>query len=835
MPMLTDFLKNSVCFETPHRLTDVSSWHGHIPFAFAIVQMLRPKIFVELGTHKGDSYCAFCQAIEELKLNCACHAVDRWEGDKHAGFYGKEVLEELHRYHDPLYGHFSNLLKMPFDDALSCFPDASIELLHIDGFHSYKAVKHDFCSWLPKMGKRGVVLLHDTNVRERNFGVWKLWEELKDTYPSFEFTHSHGLGVLGTGSDFLNNVNRLLASDKEEASQISRFFSGLGDRVVYGLPIGNSEEMKIKFNPDSPKVSVIIPAYNHEKYLKETIYSVLKQTVTDFELIIINDGSADKSEEVIKSVEDERIRYFYQDNQGAHNALNRGIKLAKGKYISILNSDDVYCPDRFETFLNILEQDDSVHAVFSHIEYIDEEGNFIRYKKGSEDNWTNHDPETSFKGEENIFLNLLAGNFLVSTSNLFCRRSVFQKIGFFSNLRYAHDYEFFLRLCYHFNVRIVNKPLLKYRIHSANTIKENEAETDFEVGIILSDLLLNYDLDKIFPDYDIYSVMVKFFNSVKTYRSERMIMTLLLFGRKHNIHDVFFKLMMENTENPFRKNCIDHFQKHLDAWRESQKAWGKWSDTNERLIETDKKLAETADEAKKWWLSSQEAWHKWTETNERLVDTDKKLSETTLNCKKTWKKWREINERLIESDNKLAETADEAEKWRLNSQEVWEKWSETNEQLAERDKKLLVAADEINKWRLNSQESEKKWSETNDCLADTEKKLTEAEEEIKMWWMRSQEAWKKWSETNDRLIAADKKSAEASEEARKWRLNSQEAREISSELNERLAEVERRLSEMNQNLIEKTRQMSGLLNSASFRLGKTLIWPVRKLLNFFAK
>ncbi len=799
MPMLTDFLKNSACFETPHRLTDVSSWHGHIPFAFAIVQMLRPKIFVELGTHKGDSYCAFCQAIEELKLNCACHAVDRWEGDKHAGFYGKEVLEELQRHHDPLYGHFSNLLKMPFDDALSCFPDASIELLHIDGFHSYKAVKHDFCSWLPKMSERGVVLLHDTNVRERNFGVWKLWEELKETYPSFEFTHSHGLGVLGTGNDFPENVNRLLVSDKEEASQISRFFSGLGERVVYGLPIGNSEEMKIKFNPDSPKVSVIIPAYNHETYLKETIYSVLKQTVMDFELIIINDGSADKSEDIIKSVEDERIRYFCQENQGAHNALNRGVKLAKGEYISILNSDDVYCPDRFETFLNILEQDDSVHAVFSHIEYIDEEGNFIRYKKGSEDNWTNHDPETSFKGGDHIITDLLAGNFLISTSNLFCRRNVFQEIGLFSDLKYAHDYDFFLKLCYHFKVHIVDKPLFKYRIHGKNTFNESTlAEVGFEVGLVLSNFFLKYDLKKIFSDRDIHTMMVKFFNSVNTFDSERMIMTLLFFRLMYKEHDRIFERVRENV---FRKNCIDHLHVRLNLWEKSQEAWEKWHETNERLIDTDKKCASAEEEASKLWLNSEEAWKKVEDIERRLAETQKKLSETKeestkwwLNSQETWKKVREKEEILTETVNKLSDTEEKATKWWLNSQEAWRKWRETNERLAEHIEKF-----------------------------------SEAEAEAAKWWSNAQEAWHQCHETNGQLAETEKRLSEMKEAAVKWHLNSQKSRDKWAEINEKLIETEQKLSEANQELNEKTKQSDMLLNSRTYRLGSALIWPVKKI------
>ncbi|RLC19516.1 MAG: hypothetical protein DRI57_07020 [Deltaproteobacteria bacterium] len=568
------------------------------------------------------------------------------------------------------------------------------------------------------------------------------------------------------------------------------------------------EKMKAASDPKTPQVSVIIPVYNHEQYLKETVYSVLEQTTTNFEIIIINDGSADNSEDVIRRIKDKRIQYFYQENQGAHNALNRGIRLAKGKYVSILNSDDVYHENRFEEFLKILEADDAVNAVFSYIEFIDDQGNFIEYKKGAEDNWTNDDPETSFKGEENIFLNLLAGNFLVSTSNLFCRRSIFDRIGFFSDLRYAHDYDFFLRLCYHFNVRIVNKPLLKYRIHSANTIKENEAETDFEMGIILSDLLLNCDLDKFFPNHDIYSVMVKFFNSIRMYHSERMIVTLLFFGRNRNIHDAFFKIMMENPENPFRKNCIDHFQNHLDEWRESQNAWRKWTDTNERLIETDKKLAGTADEAKKWWLNSEEAWKK---------------------SEEAWKKVEDIEKRLAETQKKLSETKEESTKWWLNSQETWKKVREKEEILTETVNKLSDTEEKATKWWLDSQEAWRKWRETNERLAEHIEKFSEAEAEAAKWWSNAQEAWHQCHETNGQLTETEKRLSEMKEAAVKWHLNSQKSRDKWAEINEKLIETEQKLSEANQELNEKTKQSDMLLNSRTYRLGSALIWPVKKI------
>lgn len=176
-----------------------SAWTEHVPFAFWIMDALKPRVYVELGVHYGMSYFAFCQMVAEKGLGTRCYAIDTWSGDEHAGFYSEEIFRQVEEHNRLNYNDFSSLLRMRFDQALNHVPDGSVDLLHIDGRHFYDDVKADFESWMPKLSEHAVVMFHDTEVRERDFGVWKLWSELESRYPSFNFLHGHGLGVIAFG------------------------------------------------------------------------------------------------------------------------------------------------------------------------------------------------------------------------------------------------------------------------------------------------------------------------------------------------------------------------------------------------------------------------------------------------------------------------------------------------------------------------------------------------------------------------------------------------------------------------------------------------------------
>jgi GT2 family glycosyltransferase/SAM-dependent methyltransferase len=232
-PFLKACISPASFWQSDH-IPSESAWLEHAPFAFWLMDSLRPRTFVELGTQHGFSYFSFCQAVERLRLETSCYAVDTWKGDDHAGFYGEDVFREVCKLNDRQYSSFSSLIRSTFDEASRHFVEGAIDLLHIDGRHFFDDVQHDFETWRTKLSNRAIVLFHDINVREREFGVFRIWNELREAYPYFEFLHGHGLGVLGMGKDLPGQIQTLLAAQAsgEARTDIQRAYARLGSTVT---------------------------------------------------------------------------------------------------------------------------------------------------------------------------------------------------------------------------------------------------------------------------------------------------------------------------------------------------------------------------------------------------------------------------------------------------------------------------------------------------------------------------------------------------------------------------------------------------------------------------
>ncbi len=233
----------------------------------------------------------------------------------------------------------------------------------------------------------------------------------------------------------------------------------------------------------TPLVSVIIPAYNHEDFVAAAITSVLGQSFKDFELLIIDDGSTDATLERINGFSDSRIRVMTQANQGAAAALNRGLAAAGGRYIAILNSDDCYHPERLQRLYETLDESADVLLATTGIRVVDRDGEPVVA------DWLERGLGY-YKKSGNLFFALIRDNFICSTSNLFFRRELLEKTGYFLELRYCHDLDFILQAALFSEVSFLDEVLLDYRVHDTNTIRESRigenAPFKFEVASVIA-------------------------------------------------------------------------------------------------------------------------------------------------------------------------------------------------------------------------------------------------------------------------------------------------------------------------------------------------------------
>jgi hypothetical protein len=203
-------------FWIPKRLGASSYWWGHVPFAHWLVTSIRPHIVVELGTLNGVSFSAFCEAMRRQSIPGRCYAIDTWLDQELYEICGNSTFLDLSSFCRTEFGGIAELVRLTFKDALDNFANGSIDLLHIDAPHSYESVQQEFERWLPKLSEHGIVLLHDTNIRDVGFGIWKFCDELKDRYPAFEFLHANGLGVIGVGRrvpQFLTDIQKLTSAE----------------------------------------------------------------------------------------------------------------------------------------------------------------------------------------------------------------------------------------------------------------------------------------------------------------------------------------------------------------------------------------------------------------------------------------------------------------------------------------------------------------------------------------------------------------------------------------------------------------------------------------------
>ena len=209
-----------------------------------------------------------------------------------------------------------------------------------------------------------------------------------------------------------------------------------------------------------PLISVVIPTYNSEKTIEETIHSVLNQTVSDLELIVVNDGSTDSTLEIISKFTDPRLKVFSYPHSGANSARNRGLEQASGEYISFIDADDLWTPDKLELQLKVLQENPEAKVAYSWTDCIDESSQFLR--RGG---------HVTVNGD--VYLHLLVANFLENGSNPLIHRDAIVTVGKFDeSLEAGQDQDMWLRLAKHYRYINVPKAQILYR-QSSNSMSTN--------------------------------------------------------------------------------------------------------------------------------------------------------------------------------------------------------------------------------------------------------------------------------------------------------------------------------------------------------------------------
>lgn len=241
-----------------------------------------------------------------------------------------------------------------------------------------------------------------------------------------------------------------------------------------------------------PAVSVIIPSYNHEKYIVECIQSVLDQTFQDFEIIITDDGSADRTVEFIESFDDPRIKLFkFHKNRGACVAANNCIRHASGKYIAMLSSDDAWYPQKLAVQVKYLDEHPKIAVVFGKVDWINESGNPITNINFPYRNVFNVKNRTRFEWLRYFFEQ---GNRLCHPCSL-VRRECYSEVGMFNPaLASIPDLDLWIRICLKYDIMILNQKLIRFRrigeeINASGDTIKSRVRNRFEYLQVLNNYL----------------------------------------------------------------------------------------------------------------------------------------------------------------------------------------------------------------------------------------------------------------------------------------------------------------------------------------------------------
>ena len=318
------------------------------------------------------------------------------------------------------------------------------------------------------------------------YGDPQLWHSLSDSGLDFARRNFSAESVSVQIREMLADLGlpagQMAAREHTAAASRSALAMRLERRVEDPKPAPAPGPFAMPRPAHPARISVVVPLYNHDRYIEQTLQSALSQTQPVHEIVVIDDGSSDASAGLVDRLckRHPQIILWSKENGGAHSAINAGIQRATGDLIAILNSDDIYHPDRLTVILRAFDSAPEMDAAVTGLDFIDADDRAIR-NPWYEDGIAFH------RRTPNLALTLVNGNIFMTTSNLVARRSLFDEVGGFSALRYAHDLDFFLRLiAMGKKIRVIDQPLLSYRQHPGNTIKEGALKVKAEWAVAVA-------------------------------------------------------------------------------------------------------------------------------------------------------------------------------------------------------------------------------------------------------------------------------------------------------------------------------------------------------------
>lgn len=298
------------------------------------------------------------------------------------------------------------------------------------------------------------------------------------------------------------------------------------------------------------EISIVIPAYNAETTIMETIKSVQQQTFSNWELIIINDGSTDRTVQLVNEINDSRLKVFSYQNGGLSVARNRGISNAKGEFIAFLDADDLWTPDKLELQLKALEKNPEAGVAYSWTYFMEEKGKYC------------HIDKTLFF-EGNVLANLLTDNFIASGSNPLISREAIESVGEFdTSLRAVEDWDYWLRLAAKWQFAVVPKPQIFYRLSSSSMSSKVECMEECQLKVVEKafksaprelQALKNESLASVYQySFQLYLTRTSGVEGLKK-AEEKIYKTIKIYPKillRLKIQKLLFKLILKKNINP---------------------------------------------------------------------------------------------------------------------------------------------------------------------------------------------------------------------------------------------------------------------------------------------